>query len=66
MIAAIRHENWAEAKAEMLDSDYAEHDTPGRAEKNADVLLTGQWPGLTTRPNRLIPSTFERTTDGHL
>jgi GH24 family phage-related lysozyme (muramidase) len=45
MIAAIRHENWAEAKAEMLDSDYAKNDTPGRAKKNADVLLTGQWPG---------------------
>ncbi len=43
MLAAIRLEHWQKAHDELLDSDYATQ-VKGRAETNAKVLLTGEWP----------------------
>lgn len=40
MHAAIQEENWPEAYAECLDSDYAEQ-TSERALENANILLSG-------------------------
>lgn len=43
MIAAVKAKNWQEAKAQALDSRWAKQ-TPERALRNADMLLTGEWP----------------------
>lgn len=43
MLDAIQYGQWERAKAEMLDSQYA-RDVGGRAIKNANVMLTGNWP----------------------
>jgi lysozyme len=44
MLAAIRTGDWQRAHDELLDSAYAKQ-VKGRAIKNANVLLTGHWPG---------------------
>lgn len=44
MLAAIRKGDWQRAHNELLDSAYAKQ-VKGRAIKNANVLLTGKWPG---------------------
>jgi GH24 family phage-related lysozyme (muramidase) len=52
MLAAVRAGHWEEASAEMLDSDYArqlkelqsDKTKPTRAEINAQVMITGEWP----------------------
>lgn len=44
MIRAIRAADWTNAYAECLASDYAGQ-VPGRAQKCAAMLLTGEWPG---------------------
>jgi lysozyme len=41
-LAAIRDEHWADAAAQMLDSDWA-RETPGRARRMARQMETGQW-----------------------
>lgn len=43
MIAAIKAGDWTVAAAEALASDWAVQ-TPARAEMNAEILRTGQWP----------------------
>lgn len=43
MLDAIRRHNWQWAHDELLDSAYAKQ-VKGRAIKNAQVLLTGNWP----------------------
>lgn len=43
MIAAIRKEDWFEAQKELIDSKYAQEDTPGRAQKNAMMLQDGRF-----------------------
>jgi lysozyme len=40
-IAAIRAWDIGKAKVEMLDSKWAKHDTPGRANELAEVLVNG-------------------------
>ena len=51
MWAAIICRDWAEAKRQMLDSNWAREvgDGPGgrmdRAERLANIMLTGVWPG---------------------
>lgn len=42
-IAAIRQARWADAKAAMLDSLWAKKQTPGRAEKLAEEIYTGEF-----------------------
>jgi lysozyme len=41
MIYALRWERWGEAANELLDSRYAKQ-TPNRAHRNANILLTGE------------------------
>lgn len=41
MINALRWERWDEAANELLDSKYAKQ-TPNRAHRNANILLTGE------------------------
>jgi hypothetical protein len=43
MLDAIRAADWQRAHDELLDSDYARQ-TKTRAQTNAKVLLTGEWP----------------------
>jgi lysozyme len=43
MLAAVKAADWAGAKAHMLKSEYAKQ-TPSRAETNAQMILTGEWP----------------------
>jgi lysozyme len=43
MIAAIRANNWQAAHDNCLASAYS-HQVPARAERNANMLLTGEWP----------------------
>lgn len=43
MLEAIRASKWHAAQAELLDSAYAKQ-VHGRANMNAAVLLTGNWP----------------------
>jgi len=43
MLAAVRTQSWQMAHDALLDSAYA-HQTPARAQRNAAMLLTGQWP----------------------
>lgn len=43
MLAAIRTRNWQRAHDEALASAWARQ-TPRRADRNALMLLTGQWP----------------------
>jgi len=43
MIDAIKVEDWHAAWREALDSKWAREDTPERALRVADVLLTGSW-----------------------
>lgn len=43
MIAAIKVDDWTVAAAEALASDWAVQ-TPARAEMNAAILRTGNWP----------------------
>ena len=38
MLSAMRDEEWERAADELLDSDYARNDVPGRAEENAELL----------------------------
>ncbi|MCP4539833.1 MAG: glycoside hydrolase family protein [Chloroflexi bacterium] len=45
MRAAIEAGNWQRAAAELLDSTYARVDSPERAERNAEIMRTGRWPG---------------------
>ena len=40
MLDAVIAEDWEEAAAQMLDSAWA-HETPGRAEREAEVMSTG-------------------------
>ena len=43
MINALRAEHWHEAAAELLDSLYASEDqTPERAQRNAEILRSGE------------------------
>lgn len=42
MLDAIVDENWNEAASQMLDSTWAEQ-TPGRAQRHAAVMKSGQW-----------------------
>ena len=42
MINALRAERWYEAANECLDSKYAREDTPNRANRNAEILRTGE------------------------
>ena len=41
-LAAVAAENWPEAKRQLLDSRWARQ-TPQRAERHANQLLTGEW-----------------------
>lgn len=43
MLTAIRAEEWPAAQDACLDSLYAKQ-TPERAERNGNMLLTGEWP----------------------
>lgn len=42
MLAAVRNNDWAVARNELLNSSYA-HQTKTRAQTNAQTLLTGEW-----------------------
>lgn len=44
MLDAIRKSDWHRAHDELLNSEYAQQ-VHGRATANANVLLTGEWPG---------------------
>lgn len=43
MLAAIRAQNWQMAHDACIESKYARQ-TQNRAQRNATILLTGQWP----------------------
>lgn len=43
LLGAVRSGDWVRAHAEALDSRWAAQ-TPARAARMADMLLTGQWP----------------------
>ena len=43
MLDAVEVKNWAEAKKQAILSDWAK-ETPKRAEIEAEMLLTGEWP----------------------
>lgn len=43
MREALRQKDWAKAKAEALDSKWAREDSPARAERVAEQLLTGDY-----------------------
>jgi GH24 family phage-related lysozyme (muramidase) len=43
MLAAIKVGHWDLAQTHMLNSAYAKQ-TPSRAQKNGNTLLTGEWP----------------------
>lgn len=45
MIEALRFNNYAEASREMLDSKWAREQTPSRASRMAEIMLTGKYPG---------------------
>lgn len=45
MLAAIKLADWAQAALDLLNSEYAE-EVPRRANANAAVLASGQWPGV--------------------
>lgn len=47
MLTAVRARDWATAKRECLDSDYAKQ-VPNRAAVVADILVGGTWPPATT------------------
>jgi lysozyme len=44
MIASIANEDWQGAHDNLLASPYAQTEVPTRANANAAVLLSGQWP----------------------
>lgn len=43
MIAAITEGNFERAADEILDSKYAKHDTPERANRNAEIMRSGSF-----------------------
>jgi hypothetical protein len=49
MLAAVRASDWQRAHDEALDSQWAKWQTPARALREANMLLTGQWPAALTQ-----------------
>ncbi len=43
MLTAVRAASWQDAHDQCLDSDYG-REVPHRANANASILLTGEWP----------------------
>jgi GH24 family phage-related lysozyme (muramidase) len=49
MLAAVRVGDWQRAHDEALNSTWARWQTPARALREANMLLTGQWPAALTQ-----------------
>ncbi len=51
MWAAILLDDWSLVSAEMLDSEWAEKETPERAKRLSNIMLSGIWPESSTLPS---------------
>jgi lysozyme len=49
MLAAVRAGDWQRAHDEALNSEWARWQTPVRGLREANMLLTGQWPAALTQ-----------------
>lgn len=46
MLAAIREGRWSDARAELLNSVWADQVQESRSARLAGMLMTGEWPGV--------------------